>query len=73
MTKQTRTKLRRRVDAHTVRAMVDCANQGHGCDNSKALRSADRLMEFIEEIIEVERKEAAQIERAESANRRSMG
>ena len=34
-----------------MRCMVDCASQGHGCDNLRAIKSADRLISFVEKLI----------------------
>lgn len=54
MTKCNLKKLRNRVRAHTIRAMVDCANQGHGSDDKRAFNSEDRLVEFIEGLVDLE-------------------
>lgn len=47
-------RVRRRVNDHTVRAMVDCADHGHGCDHARAISSAFRLIEFIEKLVDDE-------------------
>jgi hypothetical protein len=54
MTEHNRKHITRRLHAHTVRVMLDCADRGHGCDHGRALRSASRLMELIEEVIKHE-------------------
>lgn len=50
MTKAMAKRIRRRVHGHTLLVMIECADQGHGCDNRCAHASAERLIALIEEV-----------------------
>lgn len=54
MKEKNRKKLWNRIHRHTVLAMIDCADHGHGCDTRRAIRSAGRLMDLVEKIIKDE-------------------
>jgi hypothetical protein len=54
MTKKDRQKLERRVDDHTLRAMGKYADHGHGANYLLAVRSANRLVEFVVELVRKE-------------------
>ncbi len=51
MTKQNERRLYRRVRAHRERVMIECADNGHGCDHERAIKSEIRLIEFIEQLV----------------------
>lgn len=51
MQEKTRKHLLRRIHTHTARAMIECSDHGHGCDHRRAFNSADRLFDFIEDVI----------------------
>lgn len=42
--------LRRRVHSHTVRAMSDYCDSGHGPNVKAAVKSAERLIDYVSEL-----------------------
>jgi hypothetical protein len=44
----------RRIHAHTERVMIECADHGYGCDHDRAVKSASRLMDLVEEVVKHE-------------------
>ena len=58
MTEKTRRHLWNRIHAHTERSLFDYCDHGDGADTYRAVKSANRLVDLIEDIIQHETLEA---------------